>query len=50
MAWIFSFLPSQQKRKNSLCELCVSSGAGGETYTLTYLNAKTGTIDVAEGL
>jgi len=34
----------------SLCELCVSSEAGGEKYSLTYPHSKAGTISIAEGL
>jgi hypothetical protein len=34
----------------SLCELCDSSEAGGEKYSLTYPHNKTGTISIAEGL
>jgi hypothetical protein len=36
----------QQQRKNSnnLCVLCVSSEAGGETYSLTHSQSKDGTI------
>ena len=34
----------------SLCELCDSSEAGGEKYSLTYPHSKARTISIAEGL
>jgi hypothetical protein len=53
----FSFLPSQQKRKKSPLRTLrlerirpEADKAGGEKHALTYLQSKTGTISIAEGL
>jgi hypothetical protein len=41
---------SRKENKFFLCELCVSSEAGGEKPALTYPHSKAGTISIAEGL
>lgn len=43
-AWVFNFLPSQQKVKikKSLCDLCGSSAAGGEFMFKQYRKASNG--------
>jgi len=47
----FLFWPLSRKEKIFLlCELCVSSEAGGEKHTLIYPPSKAGTISIAEGL
>jgi hypothetical protein len=47
----FLFCPlSRKENKSFLCELCVSSEAGGEKHALTNPHSKAGTISIAEGL
>ena len=46
---LFLFWPLSRKENIcSLCELCVSSEAGGNKHCLTYPHTKTGAISIAE--